>query len=52
LRLTLQNELPLTVDRKRIIEFGPHARGGSFIKVGGNRYLVKESVEEILKAKE
>jgi hypothetical protein len=52
LRLTLQNELPLTVERRKITEFGPHVKGGSFIKVGGIRYLVKEPVEEILKAKE
>jgi hypothetical protein len=50
--LTLQNGIPLTVDRKKVTEFGPHIAGGSFIKVNGHQYLVTETVEEILKLKD
>ena len=52
MKLTLLNGLPVLVDRKKVTEFGPHIDGGSFIKVNGHRYLVTETVEEILKLKE
>ena len=48
MNLTAPNGSKITVDEKKILEFGPHIAGGSFIKVGSQRYLVKESVEEIL----
>lgn len=46
--LTAQNGSKITVDKDNILEFGPHINGGSFIKVGSHRYLVQETVEEIL----
>lgn len=48
MNLTLNNGIPLKVDRKKITEFGPHINGGSFIKVSGQQYLVQETVEQIL----
>ena len=51
MNLTLQNGIPVSVDRKKIHELGPHISGGSFIKVNGHSYLVKETIEEILKLK-
>jgi len=52
MNLTAQNGIVLTIDRKKMTEFGPHIGGGSFIKVNGHRYLVTETVEEILKLKD
>ena len=49
MKLTSENGLTITVDRKKITEIGPHVNGGSFIKVNGHSYIVKELVEEILK---
>jgi len=52
MNLTLQNGIPLSVDREKIHELGPHIAGGSFIKVNGHTYLVTETVEKILKLKD
>ena len=52
MNLTLPNGIPISVDRSKMTEFGPHIGGGSFIKVNGHRYLVTETVEEILKLKD
>jgi uncharacterized protein YlzI (FlbEa/FlbD family) len=48
LKLTSSSGYTITVDPKKITEFGPHTNGGSFINVAGHRYVVKETVEEIL----
>jgi uncharacterized protein YlzI (FlbEa/FlbD family) len=48
LNLTALNGSKIVVDEKKITEFGPHTNGGSFINVAGHRYLVRETVEEIL----
>lgn len=49
MNLTGRNGVKINVDRKKVLEMGPHIDGGSFIKVGSQRILVQEPVEEILK---
>jgi hypothetical protein len=48
MKLTAPNGSVITVDRKKILEMGPHVDGGSFVKVGAHRYIVTEQIEEIL----
>ena len=43
------NGMTIEVDKEKITAFGPHADGGSFVKVNGLFYHVKENLEEITK---
>ena len=42
--------MTIEVDREKIISFGPHIDGGSFVQVNGLSYHVTESLEEITKS--
>lgn len=42
--------MSIEVDKDKITAFGPHADGGSFVKVNGLSYHVTESLEDISKA--
>ena len=50
MKLTAPNGSTINVEKKKILEMGPHIGGGSFVKVGAHRYLVQEEVEAILAA--
>jgi hypothetical protein len=51
LKLTsFDNGMTIDIDPRRIVAYGPHNSGGSFINWnGGSMIHVKEKVEEILK---
>ena len=47
---SFDNGIAIEADKEKITAFGPHADGGSFVKVNGLSYHVKENLEEITKA--
>ena len=45
---SFDNGMSIEVDKEKITDIGPHANGGSFVKVNGFTYHVSEVVDDIL----
>lgn len=45
---SFDNGVTIEVDREKITDLGPHADGGTFVKVNGLTYHVSEHVDAIL----
>ena len=45
---SFDNGVSIEVDREKISDVGPHADGGSFVKVNGLTYHVFEPIDVIL----
>ena len=45
---SFDNGMTIEVDREKIGDVGPHADGGSFVRVNGLTYHVSELVDVIL----